>query len=160
VDNAAAMLCVVGLVGVGITGGTVFVFSNFMMRVLGEMPEPEGMRVMQSINRAVYNGAFMGGFGASVLVGGGSVAIGLIRSGEPWSVPVAIAGALYLFGVFLVTAAGNVPLNNALDRASHTDPEGIAFWRRYLVVWTRWNHLRAASSILSVVCFGVSLWLM
>ncbi len=50
-----------------------------------------------------------------------------------------------------MTIAGNVPLNNALDKADPDTPEGQAVWTDYLKRWTRLNTLR---TVLAVVAAG------
>lgn len=57
-----------------------------------------------------------------------------------------LAGAaLYLVGTFGVTAAGNVPLNDAL--AAREGADAVAFWPDYAARWTRWNHVRTVAAI-------------
>ena len=57
-----------------------------------------------------------------------------------------LAAACYLVGVIGVTAAANVPLNNALDRVAADSAEGERLWRHYLSRWTAWNHVRTVTS--------------
>ena len=56
----------------------------------------------------------------------------------------------------LVTGTRNVPLNDALARAT-ADEEGMALWRQYLVDWTRWNHVRSAACVVSLAGHAVAL---
>jgi uncharacterized membrane protein len=79
--------------------------------------------------------------------------IGGINAGEPWGPALAAAGVLYVAGVFVVTAAGNVPMNKRLDKLAPDDPDAVAYWNRYLVAWTRWNHVRVLASIGSALLF-------
>ncbi|MEM7623259.1 MAG: anthrone oxygenase family protein, partial [Planctomycetota bacterium] len=55
------------------------------------------------------------------------------------------------------TAAGNVPLNNRLDRVDAETPEAHELWKHYLRVWTRLNHLRVIASVAAVVCLAETL---
>ena len=52
--------------------------------------------------------------------------------------------------MFVVTMAFNVPLNNALLRGGERDADT---WRRYLVEWTRWNHVRTVASLAAAALF-------
>ncbi len=52
---------------------------------------------------------------------------------------------------------GNVPLNDALAAVDPATTEAATLWARYLDVWTMWNHLRAAASLLSAVLFTLAL---
>jgi len=53
----------------------------------------------------------------------------------------------------LVTAAGNVPRNNALAKidADTVDPAGE--WSRFAIGWTRWNHVRTVASMAAAGAF-------
>ena len=153
-DNLALPFAVAGIVGSGISAGVAFVFSNAIMGSLGAAPAEHGMRVMQEINRRVYNAAFMGGFAAATLVCLAATVVGVLNIRQPWGGLMAAGGLLYVLGVFLVTGTRNVPLNTALDRARAGTPEGHAIWRDYLNRWTRWNHARTACALFSALCFA------
>ena len=56
-----------------------------------------------------------------------------------------------MIGMFVVTMAFNVPLNNALLRGD------AATWQRYLVSWTRWNHVRTLASMAASALFIAAL---
>jgi uncharacterized membrane protein len=75
----------------------------------------------------------------------------------PW---VLAGGALYVAGAIGVTAARNVPMNDALDAADvPTDPnEAAKLWADYSERWTRWNTLRAAFSTLSLLLVGLAIF--
>ena len=62
-----------------------------------------------------------------------------------------MGAALYLVGVFGVTAAVNVPLNNRLEALDAASPEAALFWPGYVVRWTRWNHVRTVCALLASV---------
>jgi uncharacterized membrane protein len=129
-------LLLLAALGSGVMAGVFFAFSNFVMQALRELPHPHGVRAMQAINRRVLNAGFM------LVFMGTSVLCNFARRGV-------VAGALlYLVGVFGVTAAGNVPLNEQLARS-----ETETFWREYLVRWLRWNHLRTLAACLALCCF-------
>jgi uncharacterized membrane protein len=62
--------------------------------------------------------------------------------------PWLLAGAaLYLVGTIGLTMAYHVPRNNALARFEPTDRDAEAHWRRYVVDWTRGNHVRVAAGL-------------
>lgn len=153
-NNLALPLAVAGTVGSGISAGVAFVFSNAIMGSLAAAPAEHGMRVMQEINRRVYNAAFMGGFAAATLVCLAAAVVGVLNLQQRWGAPMVAGGLLYVLGVFLVTGTRNVPLNTALDRAQAGTPEGHAVWRHYLSRWTRWNHARTACALFSALWFA------
>ena len=51
-------------------------------------------------------------------------------------------------------------MNKRLDELDPDDPDAAAYWNRYLVVWTRWNHLRTLASVGSALLFVESVRLM
>ena len=64
-----------------------------------------------------------------------------------------IGGLVYFIGMFVCTAALNVPLNNALDSVDPTTPEAVEVWSDYVRNWTRWNHVRTVSSTTACALF-------
>jgi uncharacterized membrane protein len=56
-----------------------------------------------------------------------------------------------------VTAAFNVPLNNALEAVGPAGAEAGRVWSRFLKDWTMWNHVRTAASTLASVLFIAAL---
>ncbi|SVB56547.1 uncharacterized protein METZ01_LOCUS209401 [marine metagenome] len=64
---------------------------------------------------------------------------------------------LYLVGSLLVTAAFNVPLNNALAAANPETLDSEPLWADYLRKWTAWNHVRTIAAILPKVSFVIAI---
>jgi uncharacterized membrane protein len=61
-----------------------------------------------------------------------------------------VAGALaYIGGVFGLTLAYNVPLNDALERRDHDAPGADAAWREYGRRWAIGNHVRSAAGVVA-----------
>lgn len=145
--NWLEILRLLAALGCGLMAGVFFAFSNFVMQALQDQPHPQGVRAMQAINRRVLNPVFM-------LVFMGTALLCVVLLGAVWWQTVAnaayiISGALlYLVGVFGITAAGNVPLNEQLARS-----EAEPFWREYLNRWLLWNHLRTLAAGLAMLCF-------
>jgi uncharacterized membrane protein len=50
----------------------------------------------------------------------------------------------------------NVPLNDALAKASPDSPEGAEFWAKYLDTWTMWNTVRTICSLAASAAFIVA----
>ena len=145
------------LLGSALVGGVFFTFSSFVMKALGRLPSPEGIAAMQSINVVVINRTFLGAFmGTAVL---SLVIAGLAFGG--WDHPSALfflGGAIFYFvGTFLVTALGNVPLNNQLAIVSATDPATHHVWAHYLDRWTTWNHVRTAAAMAAALLYVLGL---
>jgi uncharacterized membrane protein len=143
--------------GCGLMAGVFFIFSNTMMAALAKLEPASGMAAMQSIDRTILNPLFLTIFTGSALL----CALVFVTSfGRGSSTLFFIIGSLlYIAGTFLVTMLINVPMNNALDAASPTSPEGRELWSRYLTNWTNWNHVRTVASFLATALLTVGLYL-
>lgn len=129
-------------IGGGLLAGLYFAFSAFIMTSLGRLDRTAGISAMNTINieivRSLFMPVFLGTTVAGVLLAG----LALSRWGEPGALPMLLGGLLQVLGMFAVTVAFNVPLNNALAAVDPASAEGAALWARYLEEWTRWNHVR------------------
>ena len=108
---------------------------------------------MQSINSTAVRPPLM-----TAIFGTGALCAAFSARGLGWwseeSSPLLVAGAgLYLVGVIGVTAAANVPLNNALAAISPVTGAASPFWVTYVHRWTRWNHVRTVSSLAAAATF-------
>lgn len=161
-DALITPLTVAAVLGSGIVAGVLLSFSSFMVRTLRELSAADGIRVMQSINRTIVRSPFILAFIGTTLLSGTLIIFGGVLAArdaeEAAAAPWLIAGgAVYLLGVFLVTALFNVPRNTALDRVDPGSADGQAVWRDYLKTWVRWNHVRTVAACASVVLFSVAL---
>jgi len=55
-----------------------------------------------------------------------------------------------------VTMTCNVPRNDALARINASDAESVDAWRKYVVEWTRWNHVRTITALAASAAFTVA----
>ena len=141
------------LTGTGLTAalvaGVFLTFSELVMDALGRLDEPSGIKGMQRINRRVFRTIFLFSALGLVPVMGGLSFISWNQL-EGSSRMLVIAGSLtYLIGMFGVTMFGNVPMNEKLAQMMPEALEACEYWHYYLKVWTRWNHLRTASSFVA-----------
>lgn len=151
--DAFTALLILAATGAGLIGGLFFAFSNFIMQALGELPEVQGAAAMRAINRTVLNPLFfVAFFGTGVLC----LLVAILSLAEDLSWLVPVGAALYLLGSIGVTIVGNVPLNERLARAQE-DAAIRSEWRHYLVVWTRWNHVRTVASLAAAALFAAAL---
>ncbi|GAA3193000.1 DUF1772 domain-containing protein [Actinocorallia longicatena] len=136
----------------GVAAGLFFAFSTGVMPGLALLPPGEGGDAMRAINRAVPNPVFMLGFLGPALLG---LVVGVWWLADRNESPLLITGALlYLAGAVAVTGRFNIPRNDALAK---TGPDDEAYWNRYLVEWTRWNHVRFFASLASAGCYVAAL---
>lgn len=148
---------VAALLGSALIGGVFFAFSSFVMKALGRVPSAEGIAAMQSINVVVLNPSFLGAFMGTALL---SLAVAVFAARDFGSASAGFlwtGSLLYLVGTFLVTAFGNVPLNDQLAAVSATDPDSVELWSRYLDRWTLLNTVRTAAAMIAALCFTVAL---
>jgi len=151
-SGAMTTSAVLALLGSAI-GGVFFAFSSFVMKALANLSSSEGIAAMQSINVVVLNPSFLGTFTGSAVFSVVAAAFAIKEWVLP-SAPFVLAGALlYLGGTFLVTAFGNVPLNNQLAAVSAADPEAAPLWASYLDRWTLLNNLRTVAAIAATLAF-------
>jgi uncharacterized membrane protein len=130
------VLRVLAAVGSGLMAGLFLAFSVSVMGGLGRLPAAHGAAAMRAINVAILNPLFLAVFAGTAVVCAALVVAVAVTGGPAVA---AIGAGLYVVGAVGVTAAVNVPMNNALA-------DSDAVWERYLMRWTRWNHLRTLAS--------------
>lgn len=144
------VVAIAALVGTGLVAGLFLAFSTAVMPGLARLPAARAAAAMQVVNRAILNPLFGLVFGGTAVLCVVAAATAL-PDGEPLRL---IGAASALAGGYLVTAAVNIPLNNALDRA---EPDAAA-WERFARPWTRWNHLRTVTTVAATVLLALSVW--
>lgn len=148
-NTLTTVLIVASILGSAVVGGIFFAFSSFVMRALAGIPAPAGIQAMQSINVVVLNPGFLALFAGTALL---FLALGILAlidwsSGHgPYLLGAAVA---YLGGTWMVTIAGNVPLNNRLAEQVPGDAAAEREWQHYLERWTRLNTRRTGAAILA-----------
>jgi uncharacterized membrane protein len=144
-------LTFLAILGSGLMAGLFFAFSVSVMSAFAHLPAQQGAAAMNAINVAILNPVFLTVFMGMTLI----CAVLAVKAAIGWSQPGSfwlLAGSLfYLVGIFAVTAAFNVPLNDMLA----ADASGAA-WARYLAQWVPWNHVRTAAGMLSLACFWMA----
>ena len=134
----------------GLVAGLLFGFACAVMPGLRRIDDAAFVAVMQSINRRILNGWFLLCFIGAPLLTVGALAVEVI--GDRARV-LPIAAAVVLTAVsYLITAAVNVPLNNALD-ASTADPAQAR--AMFEARWVRWHIGR---TLASTAAFGGLVW--
>lgn len=154
-DTTTRTLTLTAAVGAGLCAGVYFAFSTFIMRALGRLPAPDGLRAMQSINRFAPNPPFMVAlFGTGLLCLG--LAVGSVATLDQSPSRLRLAGALlYLVSVGL-TVAFHVPRNDAVDALDPTAPSSADAWRTYCTEWTAGNHVRTVAALAGTIALVLS----
>ncbi|MEU8277790.1 anthrone oxygenase family protein [Microbispora bryophytorum] len=111
---AAAALSMLMTAGMA---GTFFGFSVGVMPGLNAAPAPLAIDAMNAVNVKIQNPVFLAAFVLAPVAaaGAGALLLATPRSGAAW--PFFAAAAVYAVGVILITAAVNVPMNDALAAA-------------------------------------------
>lgn len=152
---------IASLLGSALVGGIFFAFSSFIMKALKRIPSVEGIRAMQSINLTVINPTFLGLYMGTTLLSltlMAAVVLGYTAESFEALPHWFLIGAIHYFvGTFLVTLAGNVPLNNRLAKANAANADSLRQWKTYLQRWTLYNHIRASAATIAAFCFTMGL---
>lgn len=150
-------LLFVSAVGCGLMGGVYFAFSVFVMTALARIDAASGAAAMNSINTVILRSLFMPLFFGTTILALVLAVLALFRWGTPGAPAMLTGGVLYVLGMFVVTMARNVPLNNALQAADPSSGQGAAVWNRYVREWTPWNHVRTVASTAACAAFIAAL---
>jgi len=137
----------VGALGCVLTAGLLFAFSTSIIPGLRRLPVPQGITSMNAFNDTIQNPVFLLMFLVS-----GAASLGLaVTAPFTWHQPGAVwrlvGGLLFFIGVFVVTMAINVPLNNTLAAVDPKSGAGAKEWHHYLSTWTVWNNIRTVTGI-------------
>ncbi|MGI1663572.1 DUF1772 domain-containing protein [Palleronia sp. KMU-117] len=155
------LLMQVAVLAYALVGGVFLAFSDFIMRALSLTGGIGGVEAMQVINREVFRWIFMALFLGMTVASLVIAAYGGIFVGGGPGLLMTIAGLVYVFGCFGVTAAFNVPMNDALAGMDLTSETTRAYWTgSYLPRWTFWNTVRTLACVVSsaLLLFGL-LWM-
>jgi len=149
-------LVVTGMIGAAVSGGSFFAFSNFVIPALAKLQPGDGASAMQAINVAAPTPTFVAAIAGAGLAGI-PVVLASVDGLDDVAVQYVAAGAALSLASFVITVAGNVPRNNALDAVDADSGAGRSYWSQYLTSWTRLNTLRTLTSLASVAAYGLAL---
>lgn len=143
--------------GSGLMAGVYFAFSAFIMKAFDKIETAQSIAAMNAINDAILRSLFMPVFFGSSIISAILIIVAIIQWGEADSGLILIAGLSYFLGMFICTVVFNVPLNKLLAEVNRDTTGAQKVWSQYLKNWTKWNHLRTVSSMISCV---LSIWLL
>ena len=136
----------------GLTAGIFYCWSVSVTPGLALLPDKEYITAFQSLNRAILNPMFLFCFMGLVFLLPLSAFISYHKP-----LPVAFwllcaASLVYILGVMGVTMAGNVPMNEALDKfnTAAASPADLAATRAgFEAQWNFLNNIRTVSCVIS-----------
>ena len=135
----------------GLMAGVYLTFSVVIMKSLATLSPSLGIDAMNAINKVILKTAFMPLFFGTSVLALVMIVASLWFQSESGAGTMLTAGLIYFFGMFVSTAAINVPLNNKLAKVSGDGDEAQLVWQEYLKRWTRWNTSRALWSFVTLV---------
>lgn len=147
----------IAALGSGLMAGVYFAFSGFIMKAFGKIELAQSIAAMNAINETILRSSFMPVFFGSSIISVLLIIVAFAQWGEAGSGLTLIAGVVYFVGMFMCTVIFNVPLNNLLAGLNKDSVNAQEVWSHYLKTWTKWNHLRTVSSL--VTC-ALSIWLL
>lgn len=153
--GTALTLC--ASLSLGLAAGLFFIFSIDVMPAFDRIEPAQAVAAMRSINETIRSPIFFAVFfGSPILCLLAAIALGLSSRMEP-ALWIAAAGVTYGLGVFVVTVAINVPLNEAMEGAAEPVANASTIWRDFSPDWTFWNHVRTVFNTLALLLALVAL---
>jgi len=146
---------------VAIICGIMYGYACSVNPGLAKLRDADYLKAMQEINRAIINPWFMICFIGPLIFY--AISGWLILRAEGISrlfILVASSGLIYFVGVFMVTGAGNVPLNEMLDhtKLGALSKENLRAIRdAFEGPWNKWHLIRTVASIVSLALLLVAL---
>jgi uncharacterized membrane protein len=150
-DRVTDVVVLLAIVLNALQAGTYYTWASGVMPGLARTDDRTFVDAIQEMNRAIINPVFMLSFLGAPAV---SVVAAIVVADDArwWGV----AAAALSVATIVITFGGNIPLNNAIDRAG--EPDEIAdlgaVRRAFEPGWVRLNAIRAVSSTLATAGFG------
>lgn len=147
----------IAALGSGLMAGLFFAYSNSVMPSLSQVPVPQGVLAMNTINTVIQNPLFLSIFMGTALLALFLVLAALLGWGVARPSWVLIGAALYIVGNIIVTMVINVPMNDALAATAPDSQAAAQLWATYLDRWVFWNHVRALACTGALAAFVAAL---
>lgn len=134
--------------------GLLYAYSCSVNAGLGQLSDANYILAMQSINRAIQNPLFLMSFMGTLILLPIST---YLHYGQPQLNRfyfLLFATIIYAIGVIGVTAFGNVPLNNILDKfnVASNNADLIAFERaKFENSWNQWHLIRTIAAVITLI---------
>jgi uncharacterized membrane protein len=135
----------------GLQAGTYATWASGVMPGLARVDDRTFVHAMQQVNTAILNPVFLTGFVAAPVLA--ALAVAATPGPARWWV---VGATVLAVTTVVVTAAGNVPLNDALARVDLGAGSGALATARevFEAPWVRWNVVRTLTSTGSLLCLG------
>lgn len=150
-DALSAVLIAAGLVGNAMVSGFFWGWSVSAMLGLRRVDDRTYVTSMRSINRAILNPIFLVVFAGTLVALVAASVTTFIAGDSRRGVWITASMVAYAVGVFGVTAAGNVPLNDRLEAFDPTGADDDAHQRARVAYEGPWNRLHVIRSVIGVL---------
>jgi uncharacterized membrane protein len=152
-SGARGPVLLVAAVVAGLQAGTYFTWATGVMPGRARVDDRTFVDAVQQMNIAIVNPVFIATFlGAPLLAGAAAAVAG--PEARPW----AFAATALAVGTLVISFAGNIPLNNALDAAGPVDRiRDLATVRAdFETLWVRLNVGRCLTSAGALACLAMA----
>jgi uncharacterized membrane protein len=146
--SVSGVVLVAAIAAAGLIAGLFYAYAVSVMPGLARADDRTFVTAMREINVAIVNAWFLLTFLGAPLLAGAAAGLHLPSDGRP-ALPWLIAGFVLLLVMVVITAAVNIPMNNALRNGAASLAELRA---RFETGWVRWNLLRALVSTAGFGC--------
>ena len=139
----------------GLIAGLFYSWSCGITQGLGKLPDASYLEAFQSINREIQRPLFFISFLGTVLLLPVSAWLCYRGHQQTCFLFLLTASLIYIIGVLGVTIAGNVPLNDMVDKTSlqSMSVESLAEIRKaFEQKWNQLNNVRTLCAIVSFAC--------
>lgn len=154
--KAADILLVITTVLTGLMAGLFYAFSFSVVLGLGKLPDADYIRTFQAINREIQNPIFLSCFMGILLLLPLSTYMQYARPATPQFWFLLAATLVYFIGVFGVTVAGNIPLNNAIEAFKLDNASADVITAQRTAFESKWNNLNMVRTIASTLTLLLS----
>lgn len=137
-----------------LSAGIFYAWAVSVVPGLARVKDSAYLSAFQAMNRAILNPWFLVVFLAPVLLLPVSAWQQFSRPADAAWWALVAAAAIYVIGVFGVTMACNVPMNEWLDKqdVATAGERTLQEWRaRFEGPWNRWNRVRTAASVIAAL---------
>lgn len=150
-------ILVIAMIANGLLAGLFFVFLNAICPGFRGVDDSTYVGAFRAINSMILNGWFLSVFFVAPLSAVAAAALRWWSGGGVVPVTLLVAAAICSASTFVITSAGNVPLNQELDRAPvETEQQRSAARGRFEEPWNRWNLVRTATSVGALALLGIA----
>ena len=145
-------------VSTGLVAGLLAAFACAVMPALRRADDRTFVDVMQKINVAIINPAFLSMFVGGLLLTIAAVVLH-VQQGERAALPWIVAGLVLYVVMLVITNRLNIPLNDELVAAG--DPNQIgdvhSVRERFEDPWIAWNIVRTIANVAACGCLASAL---